>query len=125
MKTKFIILTLACASLFACKKNGTGGDAEIAAFPRHHGKDIKGATLYIKFKSESQPSDPTNNYDLKIVGSPKENHIHVEGLLPGTYYLYATGFDSTIMLPVTGGIAAKIKHKERKEELDIEVPVTE
>src|SRR3954465_10262114 len=80
----------------SCKKNGTGGDATIVAFPEHHGRAIKGATMYVKFNAKDLPADPTNNYDLKIQGEAKEDHIHIENLLPGNYYLYAVGYDSTI-----------------------------
>ncbi len=46
-----ILLILALGAFVSCKKNGQGGDAAIAAFPQHHGKPIKGATLYVKFDS--------------------------------------------------------------------------
>ena len=122
---KKIILIIAVVALASCKKNSQGGDAEIAAFPQHHGKPIKGCTLYVKFGAKDLPNDPTNNYSLKIVGEENEDHVHVENLRYGKYYLYAVGFDSSIMQTVSGGIAAKIKWGERKKEIDVNVPVTE
>lgn len=109
----------------ACKKNGTGGSATLVAFPQHHGKEIKGATVYVKFKSKELPSDPTSNYDLKIVGEENEEHVHIEGMLPGDYYLYAVGYDSTISQTVKGGLPVAIKRSEKDEEKDIYIPVTE
>ena len=109
----------------ACKKNGTGGDATIAAMPAHHGKMIKGATVFIKFKATELPSSPETNYDLKVVGDAKEDHVHIEGMLPGNYFLYAVGYDSAISLPVKGGVAVTIKNSEKKKEIDVEIPVTE
>lgn len=111
--------------LFSCKKGDIGGDATIAAFVKHHSTPIKGATVYVKFDEQELPSDITTNYDLKIDGEANEDHVHIEGLRYGKYYLYATGFDSTIMQTVTGGIPVKIEWSERKEEIDIDIPVTE
>lgn len=119
-----VILTISSV-IIACKKNGTGGDATIAAFPQHHGKAIYGATAYIKYKAKDLPDNPTVNYDLKVVGDPKEDHVHIDGMLPGNYYLYAVGYDSAISQTVKGGIALSIKYSEKKSELDINIPVTE
>jgi len=125
----FVKITLVAAVLAttfaACKKNGTGGDATIAAMPGHHGKMIKGATVFVKFKATELPSNPETNYDLKIVGDAKEDHVHIEGMLPGNYFLYAVGYDSTISLPVKGGVAVTIKNSEKKKEIDVDIPVTE
>src|ERR1700674_4896056 len=110
MKKLSLILAIAFVWIASnsCKKNGTSGDATIVAFPQHHGKSIYGATMYVKFNATDLPSNPTTNYDLKIVGDPAEEHVHIKSLLWGDYYLYAVGYDTAIHLPVTGGIAAKI-----------------
>ncbi len=107
-----------------CKKGDTGGNATITAYVTHHGKAINIPTVYVKFDAKNLPSDPTNNYDLKIVGT-HENHVHIKDIRYGNYYIYAVGFDSTIMLPVTGGIPVTIKWKDRRKEQDVDVPVTE
>ena len=127
MKKQLTLGIIATSILLAtsCKKGDTGGDATIAAFPKHHTQPIKGATVYVKFDANELPSDPTNNYDLKIVGESNEDHVHIEGLRYGKYYLYAVGYDSTIMQTVVGGIPVKIKWSERKKELDQDIPVTE
>jgi hypothetical protein len=122
IKYSMIIATLL---LLSCKKNGTGGDVEVAAFPEHHGKPIYGATMYVKFGATDLPSDPTNKYDMKVEGEPNEEHVHINGLRYGKYYIYAVGYDSSIHMPVTGGLAVKIKWKERKGEIDVHVPVSE
>lgn len=120
-----VVLMIFALVCFSCKKNDTGGDATIVAFPQHHGKAIKGATMYVKFGATELPSNPTANSDLKVVGDPNEDHVHVENLRYGKYYLYAVGYDSTIMQTVTGGLAVVIKWSERKSETDVDVPVTE
>jgi len=43
----------------------------------------------------------------------------------GEYYLYGVGYDSSISAPVFGGIPIKIKYSERKETIEINVPVIE
>ena len=120
-----IILTLIWVGINSCEKDGLKGDATIVAFPQHHGKNIFGATVYVKFKTKDLPANPTTNYDLKIVGDANEEHVHIRGLLWGDYYLYAVGYDSTIHLPVVGGIAVPITWDKRQTEIDINVPVSE
>jgi|SRR3990172_2348187 len=110
---------------FSCRKGDVGGDATIVASIKHHATPIKGATVFVKFDTDEYPSNPTTDYDLKIVGASNESHVHIEGLRYGKYYLYAEGFDSTDMVAVEGGLPFKIKWRQRKKEIDIDVPVTE
>lgn len=120
-----LIAVLAFTVITGCKKNGTGGKANVHANIKHHTTPIKGATLYVKFDAKELPSDPTNNYDLKETGCNLCTDIHVEGLLPGNYYLYAVGFDSTIMQPVSGGTSVRIPWSDRKNDIETDVPVVE
>jgi len=120
------IVTIAALALIAsCKKGDTGGDAVVVGFPKHHTTPIKGATIYVKFDATEMPSDPTNNYDLKIVGESNEDHVHIEGLRYGNYYLHTEGYDSTVMAPVHGGYPLKIKWSQRKKEIDVDLAVSE
>ena len=127
MKSLFKILPIVFVliSFGACKKSSSGGDATVVVFPAHHGAPIKGATVYVKFKTNDLPSNPTGNYDLKIEGKVDEDHVHIKGLRYGKYYDYAVGFDSTISEVVTGGSPLTIKWKERKKEIDLDIAVTE
>ena len=123
-KYTYILFTLLLLNT-SCKKNDTGGKATVTAYTAHHGKPINLPTIYVKFGAKDMPSDPTNNYDLKLQGV-HENHIHIKDLRYGHYFIYATGFDSSIMLPVTGGVPIEIKWKDRKNNgIEIDVPVTE
>lgn len=127
MKITALVFTLAIAtiSFTSCKKSSDGGDAIVVAHIKHHDTPIKGATLYVKFKADELPSSPTTDYDLKITGEAAEDHIHIEGLRYGKYFLYAEGYDSTISQTVKGGVALKIKYIDRKKEIEADVPVTE
>jgi hypothetical protein len=109
----------------SCKKNNTGGQATLSIYTEHHGSPINGATIYIKFGAKDLPDNPTQNYDLKETASANSNHIQIEGLRYGDYYVYATGYDAAISEYVSGGVAIKIKWKERKKEIVVQVPVTE
>jgi hypothetical protein len=124
MKKTFACAVLCCI-FFACKKNGTGGDATVVAFPEHHGKPIKGCTAYVKFNSSDLPADYKTKSDMVVAGEEKEDHIHIKGLLPGNYFIVAEGYDSSIMAPVKGGLNVKISRKQKKDELDVKIPVTE
>lgn len=122
---KIVVISLFLVGVFSCKKSSTGGDAIVVAFPKHHGSSIKGATVYVKFKTNELPSNPTVNYDLKVEGDANEDHVHIKGLRYGKYYLYAVGYDSAISQVVRGGLPLTIKWKERKQEIDVDIAVTE
>ena len=126
MKTKIktvLITTTLLILNFSCKKNDIGGEAEVHVLIYHHETPIKGSTLYVKFDATSEPSDPTANYDLKLLGEEDDNHVHVEGLRAGNYYFYAVGFDSVANKVVSGGVATKIKWSERKKKKEVTVDV--
>ena len=120
--TLLIILFTLAFSVQACKKNDVGGKATIHALIYHGTTPIVGTTtLYVKFDATTAPSNPTTNYDLKVSGELDDNHVHVEELRPGNYYLYAVAFDSTAMVAVKGGVAATIGWSERKEIKEFDV----
>ena len=60
-------------------------------------------------------TDPTSNYDLKVEGEPTDNHVHIEDLRYGEYYLYAVGYYSSNSETVKDGIPVAIKWSQRKE----------
>ena len=123
-------LALTLSMFNSCKKAGTGGDATVVVFAKHHGNIIWNHagypdSVFVKFNTEELPSNPTTNYDALFVGEAGEDHVHCEGLKTGKYYFYATGWDTTINQRVTGGMAIKIKYKDRKDEIDQDIAVTE
>lgn len=135
IKFKFSILLLSAISLTTfsgCNKNkcnaGTGGSVIIAAYPKHHGTTIYNQpaypdTAYIKFCTKDFPGTDLSQYDLKIAGEVGEDHVHINGLQSGDYYIYMAGFDTTISQRVTGGIPFTID--QTGGEIDLTVPVTE
>lgn len=117
----FAVLTIA----LSCKKEGLGGDTEIAAFPKHHGKSIRNAMVYVKYGAKESPGEDVSKYDISAIANSLHDgvyHAHFHDLRKGYYYIYSVGFDSSIMQIVKGGIPVKIG-KSGEEEVD--VPVTE
>ena len=102
---------------------GTGGSIDLAIIPQHHGAPIYGATAYLKFNTQSYPGALVN-FDLSVEGEPQENHIHVDNMKCGSYYIYCVGYDSTISQTVRGGIPYVIL-KSAVGDIDVHVPVTE
>ena len=113
----------------SCEYAGTGGNTTIVAFPQHHGRPIISSasyldTAYVKFNSLESPG-ALSNYDLTVVGDSNENHVHLEGLKIGRYFIYITGYDS-LQLPnhrVRGGIPYSLT--QTSGEVDLTIPVNE
>lgn len=129
-KTLLFIFALSAILFSSCAKEGLGGDATLAVFPKHHTTPIASTAAYsdsvfIKFDTKEIPADPIHDYDALFVGTVGETHVHCEGLKWGYYSVYCTGWDTTINQRVVGGVTIKIKRSERKNEIDLEVPVTE
>jgi hypothetical protein len=123
---KLAFIALALTAFASCKKNGTGGENTIAAFPKHHGVTIPNATVYIKYGATELPGVNASDFDdskIAVKEGSGAAHAHFEGLLKGDYYIYSIGFDSTVNETVSGGIAVKITSKSGEQ--DVEVPVTE
>lgn len=129
---KKLIPAIAILSLLfaGCAKEGLDGTATLVVKPAHHGSPISSTNAYkdsvfIKFGVTEVPSDPTNDYDHLVVGEVGEDHVHVVNVKWGEYSVYCTGWDTSLNERVTGGVAIKIKRKERKDEIVVNVPVTE
>ncbi len=129
MKKSIILISavlLIWLSFSSCSKEGLGGEATIAAFPKHHDKPIPNTMIYIKYGAKDFPGTDVSVYDdvkLAEADMGEDPHAHFENLKKGDYYLYGVGFDSAINQIVTGGIPVELK--EKAGETDIVVPVTE
>ncbi len=117
----------------SCKKEdkciaGTGGAVTIAAFAKHHTMYIFGQPNYVdsafvKFNTQDFPGTNPSNYDLVLAGEVGEDHVHIENLKCGDYFIYMTGFDTSINQRVTGGIPYSFT--QTNGEIDLDIPVTE
>jgi hypothetical protein len=107
---------------------GLGGNVTIAAVLQHHGTTIPSTgayqdTVYLKFNTSDNPGADLSLYDTYFVGHAGEDHIHLEGLKCGNYYIYGVGFDNGISQRVTGGIPYSFT--QTTGEIHLNVPVTE
>lgn len=121
---KFVIFSLSvCLLTLSCRKAGTGGKNTLVILPEHHGKLIPGCTTHIAFNTREKPSANLAEYDLHVPGNPLVDTIRVESLKPGDYYIYCTGFDSSINDVVEAGIPLELRKKSG--DTQVIVPVTE
>ncbi|MEO8146869.1 MAG: hypothetical protein ABI723_04480 [Bacteroidia bacterium] len=128
-----VLTTIIALSFTSCKKKndckaGTGGNVTIVALPQHHGKTIYNQgnypdTAYVKFDTQDFPGADVSKYDAIFVGDSGEDHVHIENLKCGDYYIYCTGYDTSISQRVTGGIPYSFS--QESGEIDLAVPVTE
>ena len=129
---KLIIPAISIALLpefSSCCKEGLNGDATIVVFPKENGVSIVNHsaypdTVYVKFNAKDLPGLRASDYDTYFVGEVGEDHVHCEKLKCGDYYIFAAGLDTVSNTRVTGGMHVHIKHKERKNEFDVDVSVS-
>ena len=133
MKTKNITIITAALLITAftsCKEEkdectaGTGGSVTLVAFPQHHGADVRPYNVYVKYNTQNSPGTDPANYDLTIAADTTENHIEIENLKCGDYYIYMVGYDTAISEGVSGGIPTTIAEGATGE-INLNVPVTE
>lgn len=133
MKHLFIlslaILLSAAGCKDKCEEAGIGGTFTLSVFPKHHDVPIFSQANYVdsafvKFNSSDLPGTSPSDFDMVIAGTPGEDHLHIEGLKCGDYFIYLTGFDTAINQRVTGGIPYSIP-EDAPSEIDLDVPVTE
>lgn len=130
MMRLLILVLLATFIVTGCKKEkdcedpGTGGYVTLVCFPQHHGDPIPGASVYIKFDADEFPGSNTALYEISAnAATASDDFVSISGLKCGQYYIYSTGYDSTIFDAVKGGIPYFIEQKEGT--ININVPVTE
>ena len=132
------LLALMAISFNSCKPDkdedpelisGLGGNLTLVARPEHHGDPILNKinyadTAYIKFNTQNFPGTDPALYDHIVAGETVgENHVHIEGIKPGKFFIYMAGWDTTINERVTGGIP--VNTTQASGELELVVPVTE
>ena len=144
MKSQSLIILsiLISITIFSCKDDeddnnnnnntctaGTGGSVILVAFPKHHNTPIYNKpnypdTIFVKFNTKEFPGENPSAYDLVLPGEAPEDHVEIEGLQCGDYYIFAVGFDTTISARVKGGIPYTIAEGTTGE-VNINIPVTE
>lgn len=133
IKIMIIVFAILASSFTGCKdknncKAGIGGNVTLVAKPQHHGLAIYNQknypdTAFVKFDTQDSPGINPSDYDAVFVGDSGEDHVHIEGLKCGDYYIMMAGFDTTINQRVTGGIPYNFGNESG--EIDLVVPVVE
>lgn len=114
----------------SCKKKedskcsaGSGGNVTIVAYPQHHGKDVRPYKAYVKYGTKDAPSN-LSSYDFTKDADTTENHIELTGLKCGDYYIYLTGYDTSVKAGVKGGIPYSLPENATGE-TSVYIPITE
>jgi hypothetical protein len=127
----FSLLFLSAVS--ACRKEGavapdtdtcvagTGGSIDLIIFPQHHGAPVFTDTAYIEFNTQSSPG-LLSNFDLVVAGDSGVNHVRVDNMKCGNYFIYCVGRDSS--QTVRGGIPFAIS-KSATGDINVIIPVVE
>lgn len=120
-KISILFLLGAVFGMGACKKRpsaGLGGQASLNISLKHHGLLIDTGKIFIKFNSLDAPTE----YDLNQDVDATDGITTIAGLKKGDYYLYANGWDPSILSKVEGGIPFSITEETNYAVL---IPVTE
>ena len=107
----------------SCEYAGIGGIVTIVAYPKHHGVETRPYTAHVKFNTQEFPGTNPSSYDLNITADTTENHVEIENLKRGKYYIYMTAYDTAISEIVVGGIPVTVTQSSGA--INIDVPVTE
>lgn len=68
------------------------GEITLVLQAKHHSWGVPYIEIYLKRNATQFPGKDTANYDLKVQAD-NEGYATFTGLYPGSYYVYATGFD--------------------------------
>ena len=117
---KVLILFLCVIPFLSCRKNTTGGKAQVAGFVEYIGNRIPGATVYIKYGATTSPGTNPSDYDSQQTTDSQGNYTF-STLFPGDYYLFATGYYTTTFgyTRVTGGTHVSIPNRKSSVNYDI------
>lgn len=102
--------------LYSCCKAGTGGKASIVCrvYNTTTGGNGNNSTVYIYYGS-SKPPASLDKFDAHKSTGLNSNTVTFTNMKCGTYYLYATGYDSIVSLPLKGGGPFSLTHSNRNK----------
>ena len=104
----------------SCAKEGPGGKAVIKGRVMHLSQPIPGAAVYIKYGAKESPGTDITYYDASVNADANANYEFVD-LKRGDYYLFAVGYDSVGVYPVSGGMPTEIKSKTETVLVEVQV----
>jgi len=125
--SKLYKITLISISVFSvlafssCYKEGSGGKSSVNGNVSHHGHLVANAIVYIKYDAVEFPGTDVSKYNASVTANAN-GHYEFKDLRKGVYYLFAVGFDNSIMETVTGGTGIKLKYNKATSS---DIPVVE
>lgn len=114
-------LLLFSVLFYSCRKEGTGGKSSVNGNVYHHSQPIPAAIVYIKYDATEFPGGDVSVYDNHVTADANA-HFEFKDLRKGDYFLYAVGYDNSILSAVKGGVGIKLKYNKA---LTSNIPVTE
>lgn len=124
-----ILAILTVVTIVGCSKAGLDGSTTVVATLRHHDVVVGNQAQYpdtvFVLLNESEPDHHGAEYDAFFVGTPGTDNVVLSNLKPGCYYLFGVGLDTAINERVEGGIALRIKPKDKDETIYLDIPITE
>ncbi|MDO9186308.1 MAG: hypothetical protein Q7W13_09880 [Bacteroidia bacterium] len=121
---KITLISISVFSVFAfssCYKEGSGGKSGVNGNVSHHGHLVANAIVYIKYDAVEFPGADVSKYNASVTADAN-GHYEFKDLRKGVYYLYAVGYDNSIMETVTGGTGIKLKYNKATSS---DIPVLE
>lgn len=125
MKILLPILLFAFGFTLGCQTEaGPGGKAKISGTVSHHENPIPFASVFIHFGGSEPPGNSPSAYQ-DSTKADAQGRFEFTGLHKGNYYLYSTGWDANWSPPSTvfGGYPVVIY--QRREAVQIKLPVSE
>lgn len=95
---------------------GRGGSASVMVYPQHHGNtsNLDSITIYIKYDALDAPAD--GKYDDSVSWMPGSGGVlpngTFTGLWNGDYYIFARGYDYSVVQWVRGGLPFTVKAQQ-------------
>ncbi|WP_276133965.1 hypothetical protein [Polluticoccus soli] len=133
MKLSLLPLVAITALIFSssCDKKddcvaGKGGDMSIVVFAVHNGDTLLNYaghpdTAFVKYNTATSPGTNPSNFDSYVVSEAGEDHIHLEDLKCGDYFVYRTAFDSAANKVYTGSMAVILPENGTEKDIYINV----
>jgi hypothetical protein len=120
-----LMLVMVALTNYTCCKAGMGGKASITISVLSDSKNpIYGAIVYIKYGQSTPPNNGITGFDNHINTNNHSNTVTFSGLNCGTYYIYATGYDSVLASPLSGGSPLSITHHNRAKAVTTNMYIT-
>lgn len=104
---KYIIILSAVILSFSCKKENDStplavtGNVVLNVHVMHHSWDVSNVRVYLKANTLVYPGPDSTLYDKYLV-TDGYGKVSFTQLIPGNYYIYASGFDSIFGANIIG-----------------------